>query len=96
MHAAMPPCSPMEKKYVDAAGFRYEPYRLTAQERGRMNIKDMEKVECEYCGGLFLVAMAVVLSDKGEFHYFCSKGCAMKARRPRSSKSRPTPELAVR
>ena len=43
-----------------------------------MNIKDMRKVECEYCGGLFMVAQAVVLNEKGEFYYYCSKGCAMK------------------
>ena len=54
----------------------------------KMNIKDMRKVECEYCGGIFLVAQAVVLDEKGEFHYYCSKGCAMKAKAPRAPRPR--------
>ena len=61
-----------------------------------MNFKDMEKVECEYCGGLFLVAQAVVLSEKGEFHYFCSKGCAIKAAKPRPARSRPPPDSPIK
>ncbi len=61
-----------------------------------MNIKDMKKVDCEYCGGIFLVAQAVVLNDKGEFHYFCSKGCAMKGKSPKAARSRLGPEITVR
>jgi len=40
----------------------------------------MKKVDCEFCGAIFLMAQAVVLSDRGEFHYYCSKGCAMKGK----------------
>lgn len=51
-----------------------------ADDRGkRMNIKDMEKVKCAFCGAMFLMAQAVVLDDKGEFQYYCDKDCAMKA-----------------
>lgn len=41
-----------------------------------MNVKDMEKVDCKYCGGVFLMAQAVVLDDRGEFKYYCSRDCA--------------------
>jgi len=64
-------------------------------EAYRLNIKDMEKVECEYCGGLFLVAQAVVLNEKGEFHYFCSKGCAMKKMIKRGGKQKVETEIVL-
>lgn len=55
-----------------------------------MNVKDMEKVDCEYCGGIFLMAQAVVLDDGGEFRYHCSRDCAFGKLGPKSSIPRPT------
>lgn len=61
-----------------------------------MNIKDMDRVKCAFCGSLFVMAQAVVLDDKGEFQYYCDKDCAMKAMakgmtRPRVKLDMPIP-----
>ena len=55
-----------------------------------MKVKDMQKVDCEYCGGIFLMAQAVVLDDGGEFRYQCSRDCAFGKLGPKSSIPRPT------
>jgi alpha-D-ribose 1-methylphosphonate 5-phosphate C-P lyase len=59
-------------------------------EEGKLNVKDMQKVDCEYCGGIFLMAQAVVLDDGGEFMYHCSRDCAFGKSGPKSSIPRPT------
>lgn len=54
-----------------------------------LNVRDMEKVDCEYCGGIFLIAQAVVLDDGGEFRYYCSRDCAFRKTGPKSSIPKP-------
>jgi alpha-D-ribose 1-methylphosphonate 5-phosphate C-P lyase len=58
-------------------------------EEGKLNVKDMEKVDCKYCGGIFPVAQAVVLDDGGEFRYYCSSDCAFGKLGPKSSIPKP-------
>jgi alpha-D-ribose 1-methylphosphonate 5-phosphate C-P lyase len=59
-------------------------------EEATSNVRDMEKVDCEFCGGIFLVAQAVVLDDDGEFRYCCSRDCAFGRLGMRSSITKPT------
>jgi len=58
-------------------------------EETELNLKDMEKVDCEYCDGIFMVAQAVVLDDGGEFRYYCSRDCAFGKLGSKSSIPKP-------